>query len=53
MSKKNETRLETILSSWDFKKNLIEKYRTIGIDRIFDWQAECLNQPNVLSKMKI
>jgi hypothetical protein len=48
MFKKNETKLEIILSSWNFNKSIIEKYKLIGIDHIFDWQAECLNQSTVI-----
>ena len=50
---KLETNLETILTSWKFPKNIIEKYKIIGINEIFEWQAECLNVSGIQSKLQI
>ena len=47
--KKLETNLEIILNSWKFPKNIIDKYKSIGIKEIFEWQAECLNVQNIQS----
>lgn len=49
----NNNKLETILLNWKFSKNIIEKYKSIGINEIFDWQAECLNLNTVLSNSMI
>ena len=50
---KNEKKIDVILSSWNFNNSIIEKYKILGINQIFDWQAECLNQTTVLGKNKI
>lgn len=41
-------KLEKILSNWKFSKNIIDKYKSIGINEIFDWQSECLSINSVL-----
>jgi len=39
-----EKNLEKILKSWKFPLSIIEKYKEkLGIEEIFEWQAECLN----------
>lgn len=39
--------LENILKKWKFPQTIIEKYKSIGIIDIFDWQAECLNNKEI------
>lgn len=39
--------LETILKKWKFPQTIIEKYKSIGIIDIFDWQAECLSNKQI------
>ena len=40
--------LEALLIAWKFPKDVIEKYKTLKIIEIFDWQAECLQIDEVL-----
>ena len=49
------TNLESILTKWKFPRSIIEKYKSKGIDEIFEWQAECLNTSRVsgLCRIKI
>jgi DNA polymerase theta len=43
-----EKDLEALLTKWKFPKDVIEKYKTLKILEIFDWQAECLQIKGVL-----
>ena len=45
-------KLETILHGWKFPLDIIEKYKSLKIVEIFDWQAECLNNYEVLTSKK-
>ena len=42
--------LESLLLKWKFPKDVIEKYKSLKILEIFDWQAECLQIQEVLGK---
>ncbi|KAA0720083.1 DNA polymerase theta [Triplophysa tibetana] len=37
-----------LLSSWGLPKPVLDKYQSLGVQRIFEWQAECLTLGNVL-----
>ncbi|XP_078265179.1 DNA polymerase theta-like [Rhinoraja longicauda] len=37
-----------LLSNWGIPRVVLEKYRSLGVVRIFEWQAECLTQHRVL-----
>ena len=37
-----KTNLNQILTKWKFPEDVIEKYASIGIVDVFEWQAECL-----------
>ncbi|XP_069744568.1 DNA polymerase theta isoform X2 [Narcine bancroftii] len=37
-----------LLSNWGIPKEVLEKYRSMGVVSIFEWQAECLMQHHVL-----
>uniref|UniRef100_UPI00398EBF00 DNA polymerase theta n=1 Tax=Pristiophorus japonicus TaxID=55135 RepID=UPI00398EBF00 len=37
-----------LLSNWGLPKSVLEKYRSMGVVSIFEWQAECLTQHRVL-----
>ncbi|TSQ12710.1 DNA polymerase theta [Bagarius yarrelli] len=37
-----------LLSSWGLPKPVLEKYQSLGVKRMFDWQAECLTLGKVL-----
>ncbi|MGH0149449.1 UNVERIFIED_CONTAM: hypothetical protein FKN15_061437 [Acipenser sinensis] len=37
-----------LLSSWGLPKTVLEKYQSLGVVRMFEWQAECLTQGRVL-----
>ncbi|MGH0187478.1 UNVERIFIED_CONTAM: hypothetical protein FKN15_025297 [Acipenser sinensis] len=37
-----------LLSSWGLPKTVLEKYKSLGVVRMFEWQAECLTQGRVL-----
>jgi len=43
--------LEELLISWKFPKNVIEKYKSLQIIDIFDWQSECLQIDEVLGTL--
>ncbi len=42
--------LEELLVNWKFPKNVVEKYKSIHITEIFDWQSECLQIQEVLGR---
>lgn len=46
------TQQRCALSSWDLPEAVLEKYRSRGMESMFHWQAECLNNPKVLSENK-
>lgn len=35
------------LADWGFPQIILNQYQKKGIKQMFDWQAECLNKPNV------
>ena len=37
-----KTNLTNILKKWKFPQDVINKYESIGIFEVFEWQAECL-----------
>lgn len=37
-----------LLSSWGLPKPVLEKYQSLGVHRMFEWQAECLTLDKVL-----
>lgn len=37
-----------MLSSWGLPKPVLEKYQSLGVQRMFEWQAECLTLGKVL-----
>ncbi|XP_009293682.1 DNA polymerase theta [Danio rerio] len=37
-----------LLSSWGLPKPVLEKYQSLGVHRMFEWQAECLTLGKVL-----
>ncbi|XP_063060010.1 DNA polymerase theta [Engraulis encrasicolus] len=37
-----------LLSSWGLPKAVLERYQSRGVQRMFEWQAECLTQGGVL-----
>ncbi|RXN27034.1 DNA polymerase theta [Labeo rohita] len=37
-----------LLSSWGLPKPVLEKYQSLGVQRMFEWQAECLTLGKVL-----
>ncbi|XP_078088028.1 DNA polymerase theta [Mustelus asterias] len=37
-----------LLSNWGLPKSVLEKYQSVGVVSIFEWQAECLTQHRVL-----
>lgn len=37
------------LSYWDLPDKIIKKYNEIGVERMFEWQAECLQCGQALS----
>uniref|UniRef100_A0A4W3GYT0 DNA polymerase theta n=1 Tax=Callorhinchus milii TaxID=7868 RepID=A0A4W3GYT0_CALMI len=37
-----------LLCNWGLPRAVLEKYRSLGVVSIFEWQAECLTQPGVL-----
>ncbi|XP_055500258.1 DNA polymerase theta [Leucoraja erinacea] len=37
-----------LLSNWGIPRVVLEKYRSLGVVSIFEWQAECLTQHRVL-----
>ncbi|XP_067896935.1 DNA polymerase theta isoform X2 [Heterodontus francisci] len=37
-----------LLSNWGLPKAVLEKYQSMGVVSIFEWQAECLTQHHVL-----
>ncbi|XP_058886953.1 DNA polymerase theta-like isoform X1 [Acipenser ruthenus] len=37
-----------LLSSWGLPKTVLEKYQSLGVVRMFEWQAECLTLGRVL-----
>ncbi|XP_067849109.1 DNA polymerase theta [Heptranchias perlo] len=37
-----------LLSNWGLPKAVLEKYQSMGVVSIFEWQAECLTQHRVL-----
>ncbi|KAL1252970.1 hypothetical protein QQF64_017663 [Cirrhinus molitorella] len=37
-----------LLSSWGLPKPVLEKYQSLGVQRMFEWQAECLTLGRVL-----
>ncbi|XP_048459045.1 DNA polymerase theta [Rhincodon typus] len=37
-----------LLSNWGLPKSVLEKYQSMGVVSIFEWQAECLTQNHVL-----
>ncbi|TRY99611.1 hypothetical protein DNTS_004811 [Danionella cerebrum] len=37
-----------LLSNWGLPKHVLEKYQSLGVHRMFDWQAECLTLGKVL-----
>ncbi|MGH0157782.1 UNVERIFIED_CONTAM: hypothetical protein FKN15_034396 [Acipenser sinensis] len=37
-----------LLSSWGLPKTVLEKYKSLGVVRMFEWQAECLTLGRVL-----
>ncbi len=44
------TNLKSILGNWKFPQDVIDKYESIKIFEVFEWQAECLNLISKLSK---
>jgi hypothetical protein len=44
-----EKSLQAILKKWKFPPSIIEKYNSVGIHEIFEWQAECLSNDLVKS----
>ena len=42
-SKNLNKNLKSILNSWNFPQDVIDKYESIKIVDVFDWQAECLH----------
>ena len=39
-----------LLSSWGLPREVLVKYAEAGIERMFEWQADCLCTGNVLGK---
>jgi 16S rRNA U1498 N3-methylase RsmE len=39
------------LSYWDLPEKIIKKYNEIGVERMFEWQAECLQSGQALSTL--
>ncbi|KAI1903803.1 hypothetical protein AGOR_G00030970 [Albula goreensis] len=37
-----------LLSSWGLPKPILDRYRSLGVTRMFEWQAECLTLGKVL-----
>lgn len=37
-----------LLSSWGLPKPVLEKYQSLGVQKMFEWQAECLTLGKVL-----
>ncbi|XP_066501215.1 DNA polymerase theta isoform X2 [Hoplias malabaricus] len=37
-----------LLSSWGLPKSVLEKYQSLGVKQMFEWQAECLTLGKVL-----
>lgn len=37
-----------LLSSWGLPKPVLEKYQSLGVKQMFEWQAECLTLGKVL-----
>lgn len=37
-----------LLSSWGLPKPVLEKYQSLGVNKMFEWQAECLTLGKVL-----
>lgn len=37
-----------LLSCWGLPKPVLEKYQSLGVKRMFEWQAECLMLGKVL-----
>lgn len=37
-----------LLSSWGLPKPVLERYQSRGVQRMFEWQAECLTKGGVL-----
>jgi hypothetical protein len=50
-----ERNLEKILKSWKFPLSIVENYKEkLGIEEIFEWQAECLNcDKQIQSNLKV
>jgi HD-like signal output (HDOD) protein len=49
-SKNINKSLKTILNNWKFPQDVIDKYESIKIFEVFEWQAECLQLISKLSK---
>lgn len=37
-----------LISSWNLPQSTVNEYMRKGVERIFDWQSECLQNPKVL-----
>lgn len=37
-----------LLSSWNLPLSVVNEYRRKGVEKMFDWQCECLQNPKVL-----
>ena len=46
-----ETNLANILNKWKFPQNIIDKYKSLGISDVFQWQAECLSKNSNIGKL--
>jgi DNA polymerase theta len=49
MTNLTTTNLSSILSIWNFPETIINKYESLNIKEIFQWQLECLNTQGVLN----
>lgn len=38
----------TLITSWNLPQSTVNEYKRKGVERIFDWQSECLQNPKVL-----
>lgn len=45
----DQTKNLKLMSSWGLPSIVLEQYEKKGIKEMFDWQAECLSNPKVLS----
>ena len=45
-----DTNLSSILKKWQFPQDIIEKYESVGIVDVFEWQAECLSLNSKLGR---